>query len=289
MSADDRMAAMESLFGGVRRGESKVAKTAFSWPGSKLKSLDNLLQLVPYSKTYCELFGGSGVLLLNRSKSRFEIFNDRHSGVTDFWIALRDQKDELIERVGGDIYSKELFEYYRDNWEKQDTRIERAARWYYSITYSFNQLGRHWGRERTKSSVSKMDNRLLLLPELSDRLHSVVVENGSWEELFEYYDSPETTFYLDPPYIETPTGTYKHNMSLADHEAMLQKVIQAQGTVCLSGYKNDLILKYPWDEVHSWEVRDCMARAVERSDTDVEVLYIKRSSQWRGNTKQIMA
>ena len=53
------------------------------------------------------------------------------------------------------------------------------------------------------------------------------------------YDSPNTLFYLDPPYVhETRTAkkVYKFEMSDRDHRELLETIRQVEGKVLLSGY-----------------------------------------------------
>jgi DNA adenine methylase len=260
-----------------------IKKSVFNWPGSKIQSIPQLLDHVPYLDGYCEPFGGSAALLINRHRSKIEVYNDRFGGLTDFWICLRDNHAELEDRLKYDVYSRELWEHYKATWEQEGDRLERAARWYYSTIFSFGQLGRNFGRGVTAAGdiSSRLKCKIPMFEQLAKRLNSVIIENLSWEAIFDDYDSPTMAFYCDPPYLETPNGTYKNTMNRGDHIRFLNRVMQCEGHVCVSGYKNDLLDSYTWDEVVHWEVKDHLSPMTignsgnEKRKIDVEYLYIK--------------
>src|SRR5262249_19727459 len=81
----------------VRRPKKRIA---FGWYGGKFSHLDWLLPLLPKCHHYCEPFSGSAAVLLNRTSSPVETYNDIDGEVVNFFRILRDHKDELIEAIG---------------------------------------------------------------------------------------------------------------------------------------------------------------------------------------------
>lgn len=236
---------------------SAVVKAPFSWPGAKSRSLDMILPRLPYGSGYVEVFGGSGVVLLNRRKSQFECFNDRHSGVTDFYRCVQDHSklEQLVEKIRYSVMSKELFNEYRDTWITTEDPIERAYRWYYSVMLSFGRLGRNYGRALSGSTLmvnllSKLEGFHLI----HERMKTVQIENASWEEMLHIYDKPGNVFYLDPPYLNSYSNTYAHELTVSDHANMLQRIQNMRSTVVVSHFKHELYDSYSWDKVYSWPV-----------------------------------
>ena len=82
---------------------------AFGWYGGKYSHLDWLLPLLPKATHYCEPFGGSGAVLLNRTPSPVETYNDLDGEVVNFFRILRDQQEDLIKAIGLTPFSKEEF------------------------------------------------------------------------------------------------------------------------------------------------------------------------------------
>ena len=104
---------------------------AFGWYGGKFSHLKWLLPLLPACQHYCEPFGGSGAVLLNRDPSPVETYNDIDGEVVNFFQVLRDQKPALLEAIGLTPFSKAEFEKaISDTSDVSD--LERARRFFYS-------------------------------------------------------------------------------------------------------------------------------------------------------------
>jgi DNA adenine methylase len=235
----------------------KILRAPFGWPGGKSRSVKKILPLLPYRGRYCEVFGGTGIVLLNRHKSSLEIFNDRHSGITSFYRCLRNQKmfEALALWLDNTVHSREEWITCHDTWENIDDDIERAGRWFYMIQYSFAQLGRNFGRATSIKGclAGKVRNKGKEFPELHDRLKNVQIENQDWRQILDDYDSEDMVWYIDPPYIETAAGTYTHMMSRDDHHELINRIFSLKGFVAVSGYSNHVYNKRPWDNIHVWD------------------------------------
>jgi site-specific DNA-adenine methylase len=118
----------------------------------------------------------------------------------------------------------------------------------------------------------------------------VQIENQDWRSCLRDYDGPNTVFYLDPPYVDAFVGTYKHELSQADHRELLSSVFELKGTVCMSGYTNPLYEEQDWDERYEIEVMQSIRGCGETDGNNpnprkhlkgqrgmvTEVLWIKR-------------
>lgn len=273
--------------------EVKIQHAPFAYIGSKYKSLRHILPLLPYKDTYVEVFGGSGIVLINRAKSNLDVYNDRFGGVVSFYRCVRDKEklEKLIDKLEYAIMSKEDFYHCLETWQNCDDEIERAVRWYYTILYSFGHKGKAWGRAvNSRSKTTLLRGKLEILPVIHERFKDVQIENASWEKMLKDYDSPNTVFYLDPPYVGTSNDGYYFNMTNDDHKRMLDTIFQMEGFVALSGYENILYDSYDWDSRHTWELESHLSDRVftesnkkahlkgltERSKVE-EVLWIKEA------------
>jgi DNA adenine methylase len=72
---------------------------AFGWYGGKYSHLNWLLPLLPKTTHYCEPFGGSAAVLINRKPAPVETYNDIDGELVNFFQVLRDQKNELIRTI----------------------------------------------------------------------------------------------------------------------------------------------------------------------------------------------
>ena len=81
----------------------------FGWYGGKFSHLGWLLPLLPDCHHYCEPFAGSAAVLLNRSPSAVETYNDLDGEVCNFFRVMRDEPEELARKIGLTPFSREEF------------------------------------------------------------------------------------------------------------------------------------------------------------------------------------
>jgi DNA adenine methylase len=234
-----------------------VQKAPFAYPGGKSRSIPHLRKYIPITGRYVEVFGGSGVHMLNRPASKFEVYNDRHGGLIDFYRCVQNpaKLESLIAYLDGMLWSREWFLDCRDTWSTSTDQIERAAKWFYSVQMSFGSQGRNFGRDLKKTG-NKLYGTFSVMQKIHPRLKNVLIENLDWRDCLTDFDHPETIFYLDPPYmVETTSGhMYEHQMTRSNHIELCDRVFNTKGFVAISGYENEIYSQYPWDQVEMWEV-----------------------------------
>jgi len=252
MMVDDLFAGMEH----EPEDEVRIKRAPFGYVGNKRSSAKHILPMLPYRKRYIEVFGGSGVILLNRRPSEIDVYNDRFGGVVCFYRCLKDpiKYAAMCEWLKVCVNAKEEYAWCRETWRDCTDDVERACRWYYSMHYSFGSKGGNWGRTVGTSPTSAPSNKFPLFETAHQRLRSVQIENASWRKILTDYDSDESVFYLDPPYVATDSGGYKYSMSPDDHREMLDFIQDMEGFVALSGFTNSLYDGYDWDDRITWEV-----------------------------------
>jgi DNA adenine methylase len=96
-------------------------------------------------------------------------------------------------------------------------------------------------------------------------------------EVIPFFDSPNTTFYLDPPYIHetrVSKSLYRHEMTLADHERLIDLIRTLKGRVLLSGYAHPLYDSLGWHRT-VWDMPCNQGQTAEKSRRE-EVLWDSR-------------
>jgi DNA adenine methylase len=71
----------------------------------------------------------------------------------------------------------------------------------------------------------------------------VAIEEMPALDLIRRQDTPDTLFYCDPPYLHetrAATDAYAHEMTEADHRALLAALLACKAKVMLSGYPSPL-------------------------------------------------
>jgi DNA adenine methylase len=242
-------------------GKSRV--TVFPWYGGKYIHLNFILPKLPRTKRYCEHYGGSMAVLLNKVPSELETYNDLNGDLVNFFRVLRSQGRDLQSLL-------ELTPYSREEYAKAVDppaglgEVERARRFYIRARQSVGGLKEkptvgNWKRSVTDShsgvpgEVSSWLSGVSVLPEIVERILQVQIDNRPALETIEQYDSRETLHYLDPPYPhESRSGgysVYSHEMTNEDHERMARKCREVEGWVAISGYECPLYTKlFPPDQ-----------------------------------------
>jgi len=268
---------------GTLRQPKKII--AFGWYGGKFSHLDWLLPLLPSCKHYCEPFAGSGAVLLNREPSPIETYNDLDGELVNFFRVLRDKKEELIQTILLTPFSREEFAL-ACNLDPNLSDMERARRFYVRARQVRTGLAQkasigRWAncRNTSRAGMSGVVSRWLgaveHLPWIVERLLRVQFENRPAVDVIALYDSHETLFYCDPPYIHDTRGdknAYGYEMTDKDHCNLADVLNAMKGKVAISNYQCDLMDKlYP---ASKWS--KCVAPAKTNHATKgkrVEVLW----------------
>lgn len=230
-------------------------KAPFIYPGSKFRALKHIMPHIPYRKKYIEPFGGTGVVLLNRDKSMVEVFNDRNSGIVDFYLAVRQNLEGLCNRLSLYPNSREEFILARDYWMDSNDPLERAASWYYSVEMSFSGMGKIFGRA-INSEQKCITDKFPLFDHVHKRLKNVLLENMDAIDLIKDFDCHDSVFYLDPPYMPGMSyeDKYDHSMTKEDHIKLCELIMSSKGFFALSGYSNEVYDSYHWDKVIDYSI-----------------------------------
>jgi DNA adenine methylase len=227
---------------------------AFGWYGGKFSHLDWLLPFLPNCTHYCEPFAGSGAVLLNREPSPVETYNDLDGEVVNFFRVLREQKSTLVEAISLTPFSREEFALACEV-NPDLSELERARRFFVrarQVRTGLAQkasLGR-WAncKNTSRAGMSGVVSRWLggieNLEFIADRLLRVQIENRPALETIDIYDSPETLFYCDPPYVHETRGdinSYSFEMPDVEHAELAKALNSAEGLVAISNYDCDLM------------------------------------------------
>ncbi len=217
------------------------------WFGGKFYLVPKILPLIPPHKVYVEPFGGAAHLLFAKPPSPVEIYNDIDPRIVTFYRILQDPQG-----VGKLLRIILFMPLSREEYLQSKERVgqaegfgspEWAARYMVKQCQGFSgHFDGGWRFQKLpyKESRHFWFAHLERLMAASRRLQSVIIENKDFREILQAYDSPETFFYCDPPYVpETRSSSgpaYLYDMSLQDHEELVALLLQVKGTVILSGY-----------------------------------------------------
>lgn len=210
-----------------------------------------LLPWLPVNRVYCEPFAGGASVLFRREPSKVEVIGDIDGNIVALYQVLSDpglwtMLESLVNSTpyAESEYKRALNVLNEQAWQDD---IERAWATYTTLNMSYNGNISHSGGwsfdKRVNSAVSKWNTRKGLFRQWHERLSRVQIHCAPAEQVIGRVDSPETTYYLDPPYVlATRQGRngYAHEMADEAHMALVDQLLMLEGAAVLSGYAHPI-------------------------------------------------
>lgn len=264
----------------------KILTQPIKWHGGKYYLRNWIIGLMPAHLHYVEPYFGGGSVLLARDPERnwmssdgsqleaalqgaSEVVNDVHGELTNFWRVLQDEHDfqRFLRRVELTPFSEAefhtAFDYSQHALQQESSigdRVERAVRFFILARLSRQGLMRDFAtlsRNRTRSRINEQVSAWLSvidgLPDVHQRLRSVVILNQDACDVIRRQDGSNTLFYCDPPYLHetrSSTGEYHFEMTVDDHRRLLETLSNIEGKFLLSGYPSQLYQE--WQDRCGW-------------------------------------
>lgn len=256
-------------------GERIGMNALLNYPGGKGKLAQTIVELMPPHKTYLEPFFGGGAVFFHKEPSRIETINDLDGDVVNFFRIIRDNPEALADRIAMTPYSREEYDSAWISGKRDD--ITRA--WRFAVRSKMS-----WGFKMHSKTGFKTDvagreyaycvknwNRLPMdIQEAAARLKDAQIENRPALELIRKYNDPNVLIYADPPYLMQTRGgrQYSWEMSVRDHEELVDALLRHKGPVILSGYASELYDR----ALASWNRLEIAARTQNHAER-TEVLW----------------
>lgn len=258
------------------------------WYGGKHKLVKWILEYLPKGNIYVEPYGGSCAVLLNKERSELEVYNDINGDLVNLFRAIQDENrlEKLKKKLNWTLYSFDEYKLSLKILEESSDPDERAWAFFVALNQSISgksRLESNWSRQKTVlSSGQAWISHINKLDIIRERLKFVQIDNRDALEVIKYYDSPNTVFYLDPPYLHetrVESKAYKYEMLYNEHENLINLLKTIQGKFALSTYDNDLyktLLEIPGIKVY---YKDTLIHASvtrdKRNSKRTEALYVK--------------
>ncbi len=271
---------------------------AFGWYGGKFSHLSWLLPLLPKCHHYCEPFGGSAAVLLNREPSQVETYNDIDGEVVNFFRVLRERRDDLIQAIALTPFSREEYYLASTNHAQALSDLERARRFFIRARQSRTGLAQtasigRWANCKNTSragmagAISRWFGSVDALPAIALRLLRVQIENRPATEVIKLYDSPKTLFYCDPPYMHSTRGdnkAYGFEMNEVAHRQLAEVLLRCEGYVALSGYRCD-IMDELYQDWHRYDAQPKTCHSVKQMRQ--EAVWMNYQTDEAGNAHRL--
>ena len=230
--------------------------TPFKYQGGKTTMVPIILQNLP--KT-CSIsiegfIGGGSLFWYNDNPLKNQVINDISPDLYNWYITVKNEYELLNYAIQKTVYSRELYEkcLFIRNKPSLFSNVERAVATYIIYNQGFAGAGHKWGFDRDKDSTSSTFYRRkkeFATGIYQKKIKDTTIENMNILLLIQKYDSKDSFFYLDPPYVNSDMGSYD-GYSLKDYTSLLELLTKIKGKFMLSNYNSKLLTSYC--EKHDW-------------------------------------
>lgn len=230
-------------------GLKPVMRTPITYYGGKQNMLKVILPKIPHHTTYVEPFFGGGAVFFGKPKSDFEVVNDINNRLITFYKVLKYDYDALQNLIDETFHSRHQHktsdgEYEAGFEEIKDPLVMAWAVWVQTnMSFSANIGGGFGYDKRGTCALKNFNKKNAFTVAYQERMKRVTIESYDVLKVIKAYDSPDTFFYLDPPYASSNQGHYD-GYTIEDFRKLLEACKNMQGKFLLSSYPEEILMEY---------------------------------------------
>lgn len=258
-----------------------IRRPVVLYHGSKYRLAPWIIEHFPEHKNYVEPYGGGAGVLIRKQPSYHEVYNDLNEDIVNVFRVLRDPQmaAELERRIRLTPFSRveynETFEVEpKDDVDWARQVILNSFQGWGSTTLEHKTGFRAKARQAGSTQLDVWNKYPDSIELFCRRMKEVVIECRDALEVIEQQDSPETLFYVDPPYmaeVKNDRHRYVDELEREDHVELAETLNTVEGMVVVSGYPCDL---YDQELYDSWHTDDREHRTQDVECTRTEKLWL---------------
>lgn len=226
------------------------------WYGGKGRLAPKIVPMIPPGKVYVEPYCGAASIFWHLQPRQVEVLNDLHGELVTIFRVLQDAEQfrELTHRLAWTPYSREEFRRALAMRDEPDlSLVDRAWAFFVRQNQGFSGIAKtegSWSRafisyRGMAAPASKWRGRLASLRVWHERLSRVQIDSVDALRCIAYWDSPDTVFYVDPPYVHATRakgsrGAYEHEQPDEHHEELIRLLLGITGQAVVSGYDSPI-------------------------------------------------
>lgn len=197
---------------------NQAINSPFRYAGGKFYARKLILEHVPTHKSYVEPFAGGASIFFAKTKTPNSWLNDIDCDLINCYQIIRDQPEELIQRLNGEKALKDRHTYYKKEYRPKNN-MDKALRWFYLNRTSYsgimNMQNCFWGYGDKFSMRPEYWPRNIL--RTSHKLQNVKLTCTDFEGVID--NAPDDSFlFVDPPYFNADQDKfYVHSFKKDDH------------------------------------------------------------------------
>lgn len=197
-------------------------KTPFTRVGGKTTLRPHIIPKIPEHKTYVEPFLGGGAIYLGKKPSEKEVVNDKDTNLIKAWRELKKKSNVDMKQYDTTDMNK-LNSFYTSS---ATTGIPYLVKEIVKSKNTFSGIGTGKLYRNTSPYTTLRQKK-----QYEERMKNTTILSMDYEKVIKKYDSPDTFFYLDPPY-ENSSRHYTHGKF--DFEKLASILRKMKGKFLLS-------------------------------------------------------
>ncbi|MDI6708921.1 MAG: DNA adenine methylase [Candidatus Thermoplasmatota archaeon] len=173
--------------------------------GGKSILATKIVKVLHPHEIYVEPFFGAGSVFWRKNPSKIEVINDIDSDLIRFMRYLKDEEFSCDMRPNIEKF-REIVEKRKNNGDLSPCEFLYLNKHSYSgkigkdISPSYDTFSKRCLSADDRACMVK--NLVKYMDRYKERLKDIKIENKDFREIIREWDSPNTLFYLDPPYVK---------------------------------------------------------------------------------------
>lgn len=216
--------------------------------GVKTLWAQRIVPFLPEHKVYAEPFALRLGVFFAKSPSQVEVLNDIDGHIVNVYRVLQDPKkyEEVLHRLESTLYARSEYMRAKRMLVVPDRHTDVDLAWARIVIakQAFASLATgdkvSWGRQihsnRSAKAFANLPEHLLYFHE---RLKLAQIDCIDGIEFIKYWDTPDTLFYIDPPYISSTRRSkriYASELPDEYHERLVDTILSIKGKAVVSHY-----------------------------------------------------
>jgi DNA adenine methylase len=195
--------------------------------GSKKPIANKIINMIPPHEIYVEPFVGSGAIYWTKEQSKKEVINDLDKQLMNNYKLLKRTKERNFK---SDLDTVDEIQRHVNTVHNTD-----GGRLLKEIAISCNTFGNtgRGGIYKPSNPYNKLKN----IDEYQKRMDNTTILNQDYKTVIKKYDSPQTFFFLDPPYESSEKLYKKGSFNFAELNNVLEN-IKGEFLLTLNDSKN---------------------------------------------------
>jgi DNA adenine methylase len=209
--------------------------------GNKRRIAQDIIKYFPEHRTFIDMFFGAGGLFFSKPLSDYNFCNDIDDDVFNLYMALQEQKEQLINQIEIMPITETLLKHWKHN--KETEPLKKAVR--FLMLSNFGYMGKPdtlvFGQDYGNMKKVILENIEATLK----KLKFVHFMNCDFREVLpkiKFRDNESDAFvYADPPYLNTGNN-YQDSFTESDTIDLFQILANSGLRFAISEFDNDFVL-----------------------------------------------